>query len=223
LTPTPIAGLGAVSSSRGAGLRLIGVVNADAVNHAVRLGPSGAQSITFRDVAAVVRPCTTRNEPVSDSALVEHHAAVAAISRGLSIIPAPPLATFRTAASVSQWLELHAVTLTDGLASIDGRWGARVTASRDIAGATSDPSVLTPSAAAIESFRALRRYATATVPVSSDTVGDGTTIATEAFLVDRTSWDRFAAEVTAEDERSPGLILHLTGPWPVYDFVRLQF
>lgn len=223
MTPTPSTGLGTVSATRGGGLRLIGVVNADTVNHAVRLGPADAQGITFREVAAVVRPCISRNEPVTESALVEHHTTVATISRRLSMIPAPPLATFRTAASVSQWLELHAVTLTDGLASVDGRWGARVTAARDVAGATSDPSVLPPSAAAIESFRALRRYATATVPVSSDTVGDGTTIATEAFLVDRTSWDRFAAEVTAEDERSPGLTLTVTGPWPVYDFVRLQF
>ena len=136
---------------------------------------------------------------------------------------ARPSATFRTAASALHWLELHAVALSDGLAYVDGRAAARVTACRDLAGATSDPSVLPPSAAAIESFRALRRYAAATVPVSSDTAGDGTTIAAEAFLVDRASWERFAAEVTAEDVRSPGLSLHLTGPWPVYDFVRLQF
>jgi hypothetical protein len=83
--------------------------------------------------------------------------------------------------------------------------------------------VLPPSAAAVESFRSLRRYAKATVPVSTQTVGDGTTIATEAFLVERAAWDAFAAEVAAEDLRSPGLILRLTGPWPVYDFVRLQF
>lgn len=139
------------------------------------------------------------------------------------MLPAPPLTTFRSSAGVLQWLELHAVTLADGLAYVDGRCGARVTASRDVAGATSDPSVLPPSAAAIESFRALRRYANATVPVSSQTVGDGTTIATEAYLVDRAAWERFAAEVAAEDERSPGLSLHLSGPWPVYDFVRLQF
>jgi hypothetical protein len=223
VTPTPSTGLGAVGATRGAGLRLIGVVHADAVSHAVRLCTADAHGITFRDVAAIVRPVVGRNEPVTDRALLEHHQLVATMSRGISMIPAPPLATFRTAASVTQWLELHAVTLTDGLASVDGRCGARVTAARDIAGATSDPSVLPPSAAAIESFRALRRYAAATVPVSSDTVGDGTTIATEAFLVERTAWDRFAAEVTAEDERSPGLTLTLTGPWPVYDFVRLQF
>ena len=221
--PTPSAGLGTVPSARGTAFRLIGVVRADASGDVARLVGSGGDRIVFNEVSAIVRPCAIRAEPVSEGALLEHHTVVAGLSRSSTIIPAPPLTTFRSGASVMQWLELHAVALTDGLAYIDGRCGGRVTAERDLAGATSDPSVLPPSAAAIESFRSLRRYAAATVPVSSETVGDGTTIATEAFLVDRVSWERFAAEVSAEDVRSPGLTLRLTGPWPVYDFVRLQF
>ena len=221
--PTPGAGSAAVGSARGSTFRLIGVVHASSVNDAIRLAGTGAHGIPFRDVAAIVRPCANRNEAPTDAAFLEHHALVAELSRGATLIPAPPLTTFRSGASALHWLELHAVALTDGLAYVDGRAGARVTAARDLAGATSDPSVLAPSAAAIESFRSLRRYAAATVPVSSGTVGDGTTIATEAFLVDRKTWDRFTAEVATEDERSPGLTLRLTGPWPVYDFVRLQF
>lgn len=221
--PTPGAGSAAVGSARGSTFRLIGVVHASSVNDAIRLAGTGAHGIPFRDVAAIVRPCANRNEAPTDAAFLEHHALVAELSRGATLIPAPPLTTFRSGASALHWLELHAVALTDGLAYVDGRAGARVTAARDLAGATSDPSVLAPSAAAIESFRSLRRYAAATVPVSSGTVGDGTTIATEAFLVDRKTWDRFIAEVATEDERSPGLTLRLTGPWPVYDFVRLQF
>ena len=221
--PTPGAGSAAVGSARGSTFRLIGVVHASSVNDAIRLAGTGAHGIPFRDVAAIVRPCANRNEAPTDAAFLEHHALVAELSRGATLIPAPPLTTFRSGASALHWLELHAVALTDGLAYVDGRAGARVTAARDLAGATSDPSVLAPSAAAIESFRSLRRYAAATVPVSSGTVGDGTTIATEAFLVDRKTWDRFTAEVATEDERSPGLTLRVTGPWPVYDFVRLQF
>ena len=221
--PTPGAGSAAVGSARGSTFRLIGVVHASSVNDAIRLAGTGAHGIPFRDVAAIVRPCANRNEAPTDAAFLEHHALVAELSRSATLIPAPPLTTFRSGASALHWLELHAVALTDGLAYVDGRAGARVTAARDLAGATSDPSVLAPSAAAIESFRSLRRYAAATVPVSSGTVGDGTTIATEAFLVDRTTWDRFTAEVATEDERSPGLTLRVTGPWPVYDFVRLQF
>jgi Gas vesicle synthesis protein GvpL/GvpF len=217
--PTPIG----VASVRGIAYRLIGVVQAAALNDAVRLAGSGAQGVSFRDVAAVVRQCLSKGEIRSDATLMEHHAQLAALTRTVTVIPAPPYTTFRTVPASLQWLELHAVALADGLAYVDGRCGARVTAERDLVGATSDPAVLPPSAAAVESFRALRRHATATVPVVSETVGDGTTIATEAFLVERGLWDRFTAEVAAEDVRSPGLTLRLTGPWPVYDFVRLQF
>ena len=221
--PTPGVGFGAVVGSRTPACRLIGVVHEANVNDAVRIVGDGATGISFRDVAAVVRPVATRGEQPSEAAFLAHHLVVVGLSRTCTTIPAPPLTTFRSSASALQWLELHALALADGLSYVDNRVGARVTAVRDLAGVTSDPSVLTPSAAAIESFRLLRRYAAANVPVSSETVGDGTTIATEAFLVDRVSWARFAAEVAAEDERSPGLILRLTGPWPVYDFVRLQF
>ena len=217
------ASLGVVSATRGVAFRLIGIVSEAGVADAVRTAGQGATAISFRDVAALVRPCPQRADPSTDAALLEHHTTVAGLARANTIIPAPPVTTFRSTAAVLQWLELHAIALADGLAYAEGRSGARVTAVRDIARATSDPDVLPPSAAAIESFRALRRYAKATVPVSTETVGDGTTIATEAFLVDRASWETFAAEVAAEDIRSPGLILRLTGPWPVYDFVRLQF
>jgi Gas vesicle synthesis protein GvpL/GvpF len=217
--PTP-AGVAAV---RGIAYRLVGVVNASTLNDAVRLAGAGAQGMSFRDVAAIVRPCPSKGEQRSDAGLLEHHTQLAALARTVTVLPAPPFTTFRTVPAALQWLELHAVALADGLAYVDGRCGARVTAERDLEGATSDPAVLPPSAAAVESFRALRRHASATVPVDTETVGDGRTIATEAFLVERGSWDRFTAEVAAEDARSPGLTLRVTGPWPVYDFVRLQF
>jgi hypothetical protein len=44
-----------------------------------------------------------------------------------------------------------------------------------------------------------------------------------SFLVDRTVWREFAERVTAEARRDPVLEVVLTGPWPPYDFVRLQF
>lgn len=223
MKPTPAAALGGIAGARGLGFRLIGVVHESHGADAVSLAGADTSCIAFRDVTAVGLFCSPRSEAVTSEALLSHHQLVANVARTLTIIPAPAMTIFRSTASVRQWLELHAVTLADGLVYADGRCAARVTAKRDLAGATSDPSVLPPSAAAIESFRALRRYARATVPVSSEMVGDGTTIATESFLVERTSWDRFADEVLAEDERSPGLTLGLTGPWPVYDFVRLQF
>lgn len=215
--PTP----GGSATVRGAGLRLVALVHARDTDRLAALDPE-LQAIVFREVAVVARPAVGR--PAADeAAALAHHRDVALLARLMTVVPAPPATQFRSPAALRQWLELHASALTEAIAHVEGRVMARVTACRDLEGASSDPDVLTPSAAAAESFRVLRRRAVAAVPVVGGTVGDGTTIATEAFLVERIQWDAFAAEVVAEDERSPGLILRLTGPWPPYDFVRLQF
>jgi hypothetical protein len=44
-----------------------------------------------------------------------------------------------------------------------------------------------------------------------------------SFLVERSHWREFAEAVAAEAQQAPGLAISLTGPWPPYDFVRLQF
>jgi hypothetical protein len=215
--PTP----GGTASVRGAGLRLVGVVHARDTERLAALDPE-LQAVAFRDVAVVARTATGR--PAADEAAsLAHHRDVALLARLTTVVPAPPATQFRSAGAVRQWLELHASALEEALAHVEGRVMARVTACRDLENASSDPDVLPPSAAAAESFRVLRRHAVAAVAIAGGTAGDGTTIATEAFLVDRVQWDAFATEVVAEDERSPGLALRLTGPWPPYDFVRLQF
>ncbi len=214
--PTPVG-----SAPVRAALRLVGIVHArDAERIAVER--PALHLITFREIAVVARPSTSR-PGADDATYLQHHEDVAALAAAGSVVPAPPCTQFRSAGALSQWLELHASALAEALAHVDGRTMARVTARRDLAGASSDPAVLPPSAAAAESFRILRRHAVAAVPITGGAVGDGTTIATEAFLVERGRWDAFAAEVAAEDERSPGLVLRLTGPWPPYDFVKLQF
>jgi hypothetical protein len=47
--------------------------------------------------------------------------------------------------------------------------------------------------------------------------------ASASFLVDRSRWRAFADAVAGEQHRDPELEVRLTGPWPPYDFVRLQF
>lgn len=43
-----------------------------------------------------------------------------------------------------------------------------------------------------------------------------------AFLVERAHWGAFATAVAREQDARPDLRLTLTGPWPPYDFVRLE-
>jgi len=77
-------------------------------------------------------------------------------------------------------------------------------------------------ATASQSMRVLRGQAAATVslPVAED---DTHIVAHASFLVDLERWSVFADLVRKEDTRHTSLDFHLSGPWPPYDFVRMQF
>ena len=77
-------------------------------------------------------------------------------------------------------------------------------------------------ATASQSMRVLRGQAAATVtlPVPED---ETSVIAQASFLVDLERWAAFADMVEKEDQRQTALDFHLSGPWPPYDFVRMQF
>jgi hypothetical protein len=68
-------------------------------------------------------------------------------------------------------------------------------------------------------LRVLRRHAVATLPIG----GDGGRMAAASFLVERARWELFAEVVAEESDRLTDHALRLTGPWPPYDFVRMQF
>jgi hypothetical protein len=44
-----------------------------------------------------------------------------------------------------------------------------------------------------------------------------------AFLVEQELWKEFANKVVEQGSRVRNLRLELTGPWPPYDFVHMQF
>jgi len=115
------------------------------------------------------------------------------------------------------------------MSSIEGHGQARLTATKT---AGVDPSNVTSSeskesakqlvAAASQSMRVLRGHAAATItlPVPDE---ETTIIAQASFLVDLDHWHEFASLVEKEDQRQTALDFHLTGPWPPYDFVKMQF
>jgi hypothetical protein len=91
--------------------------------------------------------------------------------------------------------------------------------------------VVDVQASAMESFRVLRRHAVASVPVAQP-IGDGpgagrggadAEMVAASFLVERDRWSLFADVVAEEGKRFPDLRVECTGPWPPYDFVRMQF
>src|SRR5688500_13655362 len=90
----------------------------------------GTSVVGFRDLGAVVAPDQYAAH-IPDAAEVEgHRAVVEPIFQKRPFLPAPVGIVFRSREAVIRWLELHYVTLTDGLTFVEGRVGARLHVSR---------------------------------------------------------------------------------------------
>jgi hypothetical protein len=204
---------------------LHGVVGAD---HGAFLPGAELQLVAFRDIAAVVRPITGSPPPARESFLTpaevaQHREVVAALHRQTAVLPAPAAVLARDRASVLRWLEVHHVALCEALTFVDDRCGARVHVTRTPLTASSRGPLDAPppdlDATATELFRALRRHAVASTVIRDQEAER----VSAAFLVETDRWGAFADAVAAEDRRHDGVQLELTGPWPPYDFVKMQF
>jgi hypothetical protein len=198
--------------------RLFGICSHDAQRHAL---PDGATVLAMRDLGAIVADAPYGAETPDDEAVAAHHRVIeAAFSHG-EVLPMPPGTIFRNEVALQRWVELHYVTLSDALTFVSDRVGARV----HIAGVDREGDEVDSgtglSAAAAEVMRTLRRHAVAGVPLRREhTTG---MILGAAFLVERTLWGDFEQQVERLREGDDRTHLTLTGPWPPYDFVRVDF
>lgn len=199
-------------------LQLHGIVYSEGVTSG--LTPETSM-VPFRDLGAVVDEVKYELQLPDEATLRTHHEIISAVMRRGTVLPAPPATIFRTRQSLEQWLELHYVALTDALAFVDDRAAARVYV-RKLEGDTEERETGTELAAvAADTFRVLRRHAVASVTLRTEHL-TGLAIA-GAFLVERELWSEFASEVKEEQQRNHDLIVELSGPWPPYDFIRMQF
>jgi hypothetical protein len=229
------------------GVRLYGIVGAQEAEG--RQMPEGACIVPFRDLAAITTECSPgeafswRRTPTPPN-LDTYRAVIEAVFEQCSIVPAPPGIIFRSRQAIVRWLELHYVALSDAHAFIDGRTVGRVHVERrapSLVGANLRHERTAGEAVAREVFRSLAGHAVTWTPISG--VGPTATgeypavqapagtiaeqVASEAsqasFLIDRAHWSDFEAAVAEEDRRDAALGVWVSGPWPPYDFVRLQF
>ena len=140
-----------------------------------------------------------------------------------AVLPAPPGTVFQSQSILTRWLELHYFTLTEALAVVEGHAAARVsitTQSRPDDGEAQKSF----AALAAESLKMLRGQAAATVTLPK-AVGDEEdgVVARASFLIDSQRWQTFKDTVSKEAQRQTALDFQVTGPWPPYDFVRMQF
>jgi hypothetical protein len=196
------------------GTRLYGVVTRPDRQGAT-LAPQ-TSVIAVRDLGAIVRQAPYAPVDRSPAEIGEYRRVVETVFEQAAILPAPFGVVFRSGEHVATWLQMHHLALTEGMHLVEGRCEARVhLAPRD--GAEADEDDL--AGAAAEVFRALRRDAAAVVPLRR---AGARPSASSAFLVDRAQWDEFGELVAAQARRYDELRLHQTGPWPPYDFVRMD-
>ena len=178
------------------GCRLYGVALLVRANGGgVRGIPTGVSLLRFRDIGALVEQ--------------------AAFS------PAHFGTLFRGTEHVRRWLEQNYIALNEGILFVAGRCEARVHVSlRAPEESLSEDDVVEAEAMAAECFRLLRRDAVAAVSLPPRV---HSTILSGAFLVEQARWAEFAEQVRAQALRRPELLFAKTGPWPPYDFVRMDF
>jgi len=176
----------------------------------------------YRALAGIVEPSPYSTVNLDDGETAKYlHVLEQAYSHA-AILPAPPGTVFKSESTLVRWLELHYFTLTEALSVIEGHAAARVsiTAVRK-GGGEAEKSL---AALAAESLRLLRGQAAATVTLPSDDgEEDGDVVARASFLIDAQRWDAFNDTVSKEADRQTALTFRVTGPWPPYDFVRMQF
>jgi hypothetical protein len=200
-------------------LRLYGIT--DVEHHAQAKPLDGVELLNFRDLAAIVSPADYSAAEPTGEAIEQYRRVVDDVFGKAPVLPAPVGTVFRSRDTLTRWLELHYVTLTEALSFVEDRAVARVHVGR-VDGRTSERETGSEVAAvAADSLRLLRRHAVVAVPLKSEQLTG--IVLSSAFLVDRELWDDFVAAVDDQRRRNPGLSLELSGPWPPFDFVRMQF
>lgn len=181
----------------------------------------GVRLHTVRDLAAVVEEGDYTARDVGDPEVKRHYEVVEGVFAQDAVLPTPVGTVFRSIDVLQRWMELHYVALSDALAWVENRVAARVHISRgeDPSAERETNSDLTVIAG--EVARSLRRGAVASVPLRHDE--ESSMLLSTAFLVEEELWREFDDAVADERERHPALRIEITGPWPPYDFVRLQF
>jgi hypothetical protein len=168
-------------------------------------------TVRYRDLEALVRPAPYETPALGKEELQAHQQMVENAMRRDTILPAPYGIVFRSRRHVIRFLEDQYIVLDEALAFLDGHWELRlhISAAEDDAG----PEL---HELATHLYSELRRFARAAVPLDE---GD---ILGAAFLVDRTAWIEFVERADDLSTSHPEVSFDITGPWPPYDFVKMN-
>ena len=204
-------------------LQLYGIISLDVSGDASPV--RGASVVTFRDLGSLVSDTSYAAPAPTAAHIAEYRRVVEGAFARQTIVPAPFGSVFRGRDSLLRWMELHYFTLIEAVTFVADRAMARVIVSygdepENTMSMAIDADLL--DNAADESFRLLRRHAVASLVINNHT-GEAGPAARASFLIERERWDVFNDIVREEQKRLREMHLECTGPWPPYDFVRMQF
>jgi hypothetical protein len=202
-------------------LRVYGVAASES-GHTTSLA-EGTSLVHYRALAAVVEPSSYSQVNLNEDEMNKYLRVLDEVYAHGTVLPAPPGTVFQSQATLTYWLELHYFTLTEALAVVEGHSAARVSITTQN---TQEPGDADKSFAALaaDSLRSLRSQAAATVTLPrADGDDEDGVVARASFLIDSQRWDTFQEIVSKEANRHTALDFRVTGPWPPYDFVRMQF
>jgi hypothetical protein len=201
-------------------LRLYGVAAVES-GQATSLA-EGTTLVHYRALAAVVEPAPYSVSTLEDEEMSKYLTVLEEVHSHSAILPAPPGTVFQSRSTLTRWLELHYFTLTEALSVVDGHAAARVSVTTR--GRQEEDAMKNLAGLAAESLRVLRGHAAATVTLPmADGDEEDDVVARASFLIDTQRWQGFRNAVSKEAERQALLDFQVTGPWPPYDFVRMQF
>lgn len=174
--------------------------------------------VTVRDLGAITAPAEYQRQDPDDRDLERHGIVLGTVAERQAVAPAPVGTVFRDRAALVRWLELHYHALHESLAFLDGRTVARVHIVKRDPSSTIDGAALAARAADV--LKNLRTQAAAMVPLKPEKLTG--IVLSGAFLVEREKWGAFSGAVGGAGSAHADLDIRMTGPWPPYDFVRLD-
>jgi hypothetical protein len=172
--------------------------------------------LRFRELGALVSPAPYTLAEHTPGELALHRQVIDHAFHSGVVLPAPFGTVFRSMERVRRWLVQNYIALSEGIHFVAGRCEARL----HIAPRETDPETDSsgPMHDMAECLRTLRQSAVASLQIRRV----GATVVT-AFLVEQERWSEFVEQVSEQAARHDELTFEQTGPWPPYDFVRLDF
>lgn len=210
------AGIGRPTAT---GLAIHAVVRNSRTDRALDALRIGGPEVAYRLVASGDLAAAVTDAPFDDAvapdpgAVREHEAVVESLLRRASLVPAPFGLLARSEEGVRRFLERRRPALQSALEYLENSYEVRVhvrllgeARSQALNGYLRNLNGILRGQA-----RAARRLPG---PSGEELVA--------AFLVGRGEWLHLVQEATRWEARNPAVELRVTGPWPPYDFVRIE-